>query len=279
MENRLDFLVIGAQKCATTWIYECLYGHPEICMPKHKKEHEYIGGEAYKEKGAEWFFGLFSHCTGNKIHGQVSVEYIVNAESPKLLHDINPNMKFVLSVRNPADRAMSAIKWYIRKGTLSDNMNTIKSDLQNIIQNFSLKEYNMVQDEYDLLYRGFYNKLLGNYYQYFDRKNFLIVPYEDVKKDAGKALKDMYSFLGVDTGFVPAGIANKPKKNSNNKFLMKLERTFPKNKVVSKLVNIMHQRVASKETFSDAEIELRNMLDNFYKNHKELVETEQVHYV
>src|SRR5215472_8103927 len=115
-KNIPDFLVIGSQKCATSWLYDCLNEHPQICMPRHKREIEYIGGQLYKEKGMDWYLSLLGHCNGEKVKGDVSVEYIVNDESPRLLYDLNPNLKFILNVRNPVDRAMSALNWYTRKG-------------------------------------------------------------------------------------------------------------------------------------------------------------------
>src|SRR5687768_7836818 len=110
MHSKPDFLVIGAQKCATTWLYECLKDHPQICLPKSKKEVEYIGGDLYKEKGMDWYLSLIDHCGEDKVKGDVSVEYIINPDSPEILHTLNPELKFIVSVRNPVDRALSALK-------------------------------------------------------------------------------------------------------------------------------------------------------------------------
>ena len=91
MENKkqpLNFLVIGAQKCATTWLFECLNEHPDICLPKHKREVEYMGGPLYKEQGGQqWYLSLLNHCDNNKVKGDVSVEYIINNESPQLIYN------------------------------------------------------------------------------------------------------------------------------------------------------------------------------------------------
>ena len=45
----LDFLVLGVQKSATTWIYESLKKHSLISMPNKKNEAEYIGGDLWKK--------------------------------------------------------------------------------------------------------------------------------------------------------------------------------------------------------------------------------------
>jgi len=29
-----DFIIAGPQKCATTWMYHCIYEHPQVLMPE-----------------------------------------------------------------------------------------------------------------------------------------------------------------------------------------------------------------------------------------------------
>ena len=47
MLKKLDFLVIGSQKCATSWLFYCLQEHYELLLPTKKNEKEYIGGDIY----------------------------------------------------------------------------------------------------------------------------------------------------------------------------------------------------------------------------------------
>ena len=84
MKNKLDFVVIGSQKCATTWLYDILNQHPAISLPKDKREVEYLGGDLWKKHGDNWYFDLM-RSNDNEIAGDVSVEYIFNKESAKLL--------------------------------------------------------------------------------------------------------------------------------------------------------------------------------------------------
>ena len=272
MNNKLDFLVIGSQKCATSWLYDCLKEHPEICLSKDKGELEYIGGDLYKEKGQEWFFSLFDHCKGRKLRGDVSVEYIVNEESPKLIFNHNPDMKFILNVREPSNRAISALMWYRRKGAVLDNEDLLSVELEKAIKNFDKTEYKMLAyDFHDVLYRGLYNKLLEKYYIWFKKENFLIIHYEDIKKDPKETLAKIFTFLGVNNRFVPNSMATQPKKNSNNRLLIKMERLYPKNRILSYLVDKLHQKLPQNKSVSDSEKRLRLLLDEFYESRKENV--------
>ena len=84
--RRLDFLVIGAQKCATSWLYYCLKDHPELYLPAKKREIQYLGGRLFHEKGVDWYFSLFQGAHRNQKIGDVSVEYIFDQQSPWYVH-------------------------------------------------------------------------------------------------------------------------------------------------------------------------------------------------
>jgi Sulfotransferase domain len=271
-KNIPDFLVIGSQKCATSWLYDCLSEHPEICVPKHKKEIEYIGGHLYKENGLDWYLSLFDHCEGTKVKGAVSVEYIVNDESPGLLFDINPGMKFILNVRDPADRAISALKWYTRKGAIPDSPELLKPQLEEAVKAFDKTPYRLMEyNLHDVLYRGLYNMLLEKYYAHFRKENFLVIHYEDIKKDPEKTLKKIFAFLNVDVAFIPQSMVTQPKKNSGNRFLVKLERLAPKNRFVAFIVDKLHQVIPEKKSASAPENEISSILKEFYAQRNEMV--------
>ena len=55
-----NFLVIGAQRAGTTWLYECLREHPEIFLPETKELHYF---DLNHEKGDEWYFQHFEEET------------------------------------------------------------------------------------------------------------------------------------------------------------------------------------------------------------------------
>ena len=67
-----------------------------------------------EKNGDQWYFNLFNDCNG-VIFGDVSVDYICNNESPKLLYERFPNLKLIISLRNPVDRAISHIIGIIEK--------------------------------------------------------------------------------------------------------------------------------------------------------------------
>src|ERR1700759_3290419 len=95
-QHKLDFVVIGSQKCASTWIYDCLKNHPQLNLRNSKNEDAYYGGSMYRQKGGDnWYFSQFRKNAKPK--GCVSVEYIEDAAAPSLLHALNSNIKIIVS--------------------------------------------------------------------------------------------------------------------------------------------------------------------------------------
>ena len=51
---------IGAQRTGSSWLYACMYEHPEICMPR--KEINFFSRERNWSRGFEWYEGIFAEC-------------------------------------------------------------------------------------------------------------------------------------------------------------------------------------------------------------------------
>ncbi|MFW6174033.1 MAG: hypothetical protein ACOC5T_09840 [Elusimicrobiota bacterium] len=70
---KVDFLGIGWPRCATSWIYECLKEHSEICMAEKKETHYFT---VNFKKGINYYHDCFKHCDLNAIKGEYSPDYI-----------------------------------------------------------------------------------------------------------------------------------------------------------------------------------------------------------
>jgi hypothetical protein len=102
-------LVIGAQRCGTTFLHNVLDGHPEIAMARPARpEPKVLLDPALVARGYEWYRSTyFSHADGAKLLGEKStsyMEYPVAAErAEQLLSD--PHVLVIL--RDPVARAIS----------------------------------------------------------------------------------------------------------------------------------------------------------------------------
>jgi hypothetical protein len=190
--------------------------HPEICVPSkksyffynkiHKELHFFDNPQRY-EYGLEWYKNWFKIRPCIKAAGEFTPNYLwtnkrdhltTKGENswniPAAVHKHYPNLKLIVSLRDPVERAISAYYHHIRKGRF-DSRKSILS----------------VADQYGILSMGFYDNDLRQWMRYFSPEKFLILIYEEDLKDENKraTLKKIFQHINVDHLFVPRNIFSK----------------------------------------------------------------------
>ncbi|MDX1541842.1 MAG: sulfotransferase, partial [Geminicoccaceae bacterium] len=56
--SRPNFLVIGAQRAGTTLLHTILDAHPEVYVPRARKEIHYF--DRYHDRGPDWYASYFN---------------------------------------------------------------------------------------------------------------------------------------------------------------------------------------------------------------------------
>lgn len=181
----IDFIGIGAQRSGTSWVYACLYEHPEICIPI--KEIHFFSRPRY-ENGTLWYEEHFATCGAGKRCGEFSTSYLYSDVTAERMYKHYPEVKILAILRNPITRALSQYGNAIKGGEIPESM--------------TFTEY--YTTEKSVLEQGLYAKQLSSYYKYFDPSHILTLVYEDNKKDPEAFIKNIYAFLGVSTDFVPS---------------------------------------------------------------------------
>lgn len=216
-----EFLVIGAQKCASTWLYQCLREHPQICMPAHKREHQYLGSEFFKDDPGA-YFDLFDRAGADQRIGDASVEYLFDQRAAERVAAELGNPLVIALLRNPVDRALSAFHWYVRKSVLPDVEPGVV--LEAVLESVRTDG---THPQRDLLDRGRYAEQLQRYVDAVGVENVLVVMYDQVRKDPRGVLQDVFTRLGVNADFRPPSIESRPKVNTYSRLTTLIERTFP----------------------------------------------------
>ena len=110
-----NFLVIGAQRAGTTWLYECLREHPEIFLPETKELHYF---DLNHEKGDEWYFRHFEGASEKAI-GEITPNYYQYPGAIEKAHVLLPEAKFIFILREPKARAISQFALFKEKWGLT----------------------------------------------------------------------------------------------------------------------------------------------------------------
>ena len=104
-----NFLVIGAQKSATTTLCDLFSQHPDVYISNPKEPHFFAKNEVYA-KGWDWYKKLFSNAGKAKAIGEGSTGYTMHVVFPNAPSRISrdlPNAKLIYIVRHPIRRIES----------------------------------------------------------------------------------------------------------------------------------------------------------------------------
>ena len=172
-----NFLVVGATKAATTWLYKCLDAHPEIFVPL-LKEVNYFSSRY--DRGERWYLSHFKNVLDEKAVGELSPSYFINDRTPERIYRFNPDIRSIFMLRNPIERAYSHYCMELRYKTVSENI-----DRECGLESFIVRE-------------GLYYQHISKFIKLFPRENLKFIIYDDIKTEPEKVLADIFYFLGVN---------------------------------------------------------------------------------
>lgn len=209
-----DVIGIGAQRTGSSWMYACMYEHPQICMPR--KEINFFSRERNWSRGFDWYEGIFAECPPTVIAGEFSSTYLPDPETPTRIHDRYPDVRLIVSLRHPAERAYSSYLNDIVAGEVSPKQ--------------GFRDALRLHPEY--IEGGRYGHHLRKYLELFSRDQLLVSIFDDARRDPLAAIQEIYRFLDVDPEFRPTmldrpvGIGRIPRSQSAERSLLEISATF-----------------------------------------------------
>ena len=274
-DRSVQFLIIGAQKSATSWLYYCLRDHPEIHLPGRKREDIYLGGDLHQEHGTDWYFRHVGEPNDGQRVGDVSVDYLFDPRSPEAVHEVIPDTKIIAALRHPIDRAVSSYYWNLRRDNVREM--DLGGGMRHVLGNRQTAErpdlqYDPTNYYINILARGLYDVHLRRYLEHFSPDQFLLLPFDLIKQQSGRVLERTYEFLNVNPSFRPGRLNQnrRPKQNSYRPFLLRFERETPNTPFFGHTANLAHQMVCrlglhrERPSLPD---DVKSELQNFYSSH------------
>jgi hypothetical protein len=118
-----NYLLIGAQKSGTTFLQAALAEHPAIARHEPGKEVHYF--DWHFSRGTAWYRSHFP-TRGTREHirrrhgefatGERSPNYLFHPDVPERVRGLLPDVKLIVLLRNPVDRALSHYQQERRRG-------------------------------------------------------------------------------------------------------------------------------------------------------------------
>ncbi|KAF2348755.1 Sulfotransferase domain [Trinorchestia longiramus] len=100
-----EVLIIGVRKCGTRALLEMLNLHPNI--RKRDAEVHFFDDDDRYSRGLEWYRRKMPISFDNQITIEKTPSYFVSHEAPARIYAMDPNIKLLLIVRDPAVRVLS----------------------------------------------------------------------------------------------------------------------------------------------------------------------------
>ena len=196
-----DFLIIGPPRTGTTSLHFQLANHVGVQPPV------FLHGLRSKElhffdvnylAGIEWYMQHFPQPKTDKLYFESTPDYIFDPKVPWRIQKWMPDCKFIVSLRNPVDRAWSEYYFYwmplygMSIENLYDSIDIVTEDMPEV------KKIPMTDKSYHrLLQGGLYAKMLERWFGIFESEQFCILKSEDFYADPKSTIHQLCEFLGI----------------------------------------------------------------------------------
>jgi hypothetical protein len=191
------FIIAGAPRSGTTWLYELLDRHPDVFMAKPPRpepkfflvDELYARGMAYYNE--TWFTGAAQYAAA----GEKSTNYLESATAAERIHAHLPAVKLVFILREPAHRAYSNWLWSSMNGMETEDFERALS-MENERERTVDPRLRYARP-HAYFSRGLYAKLLRPYLNLFPRDQVLCLKFDDVVRFPERLAQRLHTFIGV----------------------------------------------------------------------------------
>ena len=205
MKSKLpNFLIVGAAKCGTSSLHNYLNQHPDIFMPTFTdeglkvKEPRFLIKEKVKERlpkgiwNYEDYKSLFDNVTNEIAIGESTVLYLYyhNEAIKNIKKYLEEDVKIIIMLRNPIDRAFSA---YLFASRTPQENQIFKEALMNARKRFDKDETLSPMILYKEL--GLYYKMVKAYMENF--KDVHVILYDDFVLQTDLEVSRAFDFLNI----------------------------------------------------------------------------------
>lgn len=184
-----NFLYIGTSKAGSTWLFNALALHPQVYLASSKGLYYF---DQHVDNGDQWYLEHFAGAGDQPARGEISHSYLSSPQAAERIHALNPEMRLLVCLREPVERAFSDYLDLVKNG---QHEGTFESAIQRFPR---------------LLDRGRYATHLRPYLEQFGRDRLHVSLFDDLQADAQSYADGVFAFLGVDRLELPAS-AIKPR--------------------------------------------------------------------
>jgi len=205
-----SFIIFGVPRCGTTSLYNYLIQHPSV-EPAIAKEIGFF--EANFDKGLKWYkqffptllhrYNILKDFRSDFITGEATPTYINNPHVPERIKKCVPDVKLIVLLRNPVDRAFSQYFKIVKEGrenlsfeeAIRMEEKRIDGEFEKMIQNKNY--YSMNYHNYSYLSGGIYVDKLKKWFEIFPKEQILVLRSEDLYEKPSLIYETTLEYLNL----------------------------------------------------------------------------------
>jgi hypothetical protein len=188
------FVIVGAQKSGTRWLRWNLSKHRSVYAAD--AEANFFNNRDNYSQGSDWYRAQFPGWAGEPIVGEATPGYMMLRHRPDVvaarMHETIPNARLLAILRNPVDRAESAMVHYIKYERVAAD-----ADLVELVQSVPPE-----RDPLGLIAGGFYATSLEPFRELFGDQ-LLVLFHDDALQDPHRLYARALEHIGASGGTAP----------------------------------------------------------------------------
>jgi hypothetical protein len=193
-----SFLIIGAQKSATRWLRYNLGLHPDVYASDTEIQF-FNDGKRFNELGPDWYRAQFAEWNGASIVGEATPGYMFWRHRPVVvsqrIRGVVPDVRLIAILRNPVDRAHSAMLHHIAHEKLPRD-----TDILELVRSIPPE-----RDPLGIVSGGWYADSLEPFFENFGDQ-LLVVLHDDISDDAPGLYARALQHVGASASTIPANL-------------------------------------------------------------------------
>jgi len=193
-----DFIIGGAPRSGTTWLYELLARHPGVYMaaPVRPEPKFFLIDDLYARGLAHYSATWFAPAPPGRRCGEKSTNYLESAIAAQRIRRDLPSVRLVFILREPVERAWSNYLWSKMNGLENESFERAL-ELEEQRQT-KLAGQGRFSRPHAYLSRGLYAERLQPWLALFPRENITCLRFEDILSDAAAVAARLHSFLALE---------------------------------------------------------------------------------
>ena len=142
-----------------------------------------------KIRTEEKYLKLFKNATHQKIIGEAS-GYLSDPDAPNLIHQVSPNAKILILLRDPVERVYSHYLMNFSRGLISTSFS---QEIEYVLQNgFNPRKWGIEMEV------GLYSEHIKRYLKIFGHEQVKIIIFEEFFNNTKKNMEEILKFLELD---------------------------------------------------------------------------------